>query len=214
MIIDEEITICQLFCNNLNDINECLKNIHKYKTELDNMKKYSESQLKQLNDMCDNCESKLKKGITFNKNKLIQLKDTSKFLNNIMRETIYSNKIITERDLIIEIKYTLNNILNNSDDKEFKVNNEDLTKHLNVIKHKNIIYHSFILKKMIYGGNHKKKQCTICYSDDSDFIVITKCDHYFCEECLYKSINMFYNDRFILKDTSNKPKCPMCRDLF
>jgi rubrerythrin len=68
---------------------------------------------------------------------------------------------------------------------------------------------------MFYGGNHKKTQCNICYSEnETEITVKPKCDHYFCEECIYKSINMYYNDRFILKDNENKPKCPVCRANF
>ena len=75
---------------------------------------------------------------------------------------------------------------------------------------------------MTYGPNHKSKDhethktktktCEVCYDDKEEIIIVTtRCGHHFCEVCLYKSINMYYNDRFDLKDRTQLPRCPSCR---
>ena len=118
-----------------------------------------------------------------------------------------SNKVITNIEILYDITDTVKNILN-----EFIEYERDLTISLNLARHKISIYTAFIIN-MNFLQNYEKAECPVCYEKPTH-IVTTKCNHCYCEECLYGAINSFYNDRFLLKDKNNKVKCPTCRAIF
>jgi hypothetical protein len=124
-----------------------------------------------------------------------------------MLNTAKSNKVITNIDDLYNIADVVKNIQNKFIDYE-----NDLTLSLNLARHKIYIYTAFIVK-MHFLQNYKKEECPVCYEKPTH-IVTTQCNHCFCEECLYGAINSLYNDRFLIKEKNNKPKCPTCRAEF
>jgi len=142
-----------------------------------------------------------------NEAELVKFERIKDSLINDMLNIVNSNKVITNIEDLYDIADTVNNIL-----EVFIEYKKDLTIVLNLATHKINIYMAFIVK-MNFLQNYKKKECSICFEKPTH-IVTTHCNHLVCEECLYGAINFFYNDRFLIKDKNNKPKCPTCRADF
>jgi hypothetical protein len=212
---NEETTICQLYYINLIELNKCLNTIKIFKNEIKKIESYTEEEMIQLYELTrnPNCKKTIELAIEFSEEKLKRIIEYDKGYKKILMELCNTCKIISQKDMLLEIQFILNNLLNDSEEKAFKVNINDIKKHLNLIKFRIKIYRSIIENNMTFGNKYKNHPCCICYNT-FDFIIETHCRHYFCEECLYKSISIFYNDRFILKNEDIKPKCPMCRTMF
>lgn len=123
-------------------------------------------------------------------------------------EEIYSSyrKVLIENNYIKEfiIQLINKNILIKT---EFTA--EQLIIYLNISNYKVHIYSTYLVNTE-YLKNITNQECIICY-EITDYLIKPKCKHNICGCCIYKVINICYDNHYILKNNNDLPKCPLCR---
>jgi hypothetical protein len=114
-----------------------------------------------------------------------------------MTEIIETCEIIKMNKELIKIKEFMTELTQNT---IFRQDIQmDLSDYLIMVISKIYIYDTYIKNKMVYLKNSNNQECTVCY-ETPEYIVKTKCNHYNCENCIYKII-----------ESTETPMCSICR---
>ena len=196
---------------NLNQIDYYTEKINTYTKKVTQIDNLNIIELNKLYKILPDAKNKYNNQINvFNKEINNNIQSIEHF-NDKIKEFIFTDNIITYNEELEEICDFVNEIL--KDVQNIKYFNEtEFKTYLNILKHKIKIYFQYI-ETIIFSENVDNCECIICYEKTNNIIRPT-CNHFICEVCFYKTIDSFYNNRHLLKDKNNLPKCPICRNKY